>query len=240
MKTGRRNSCEPAALVFLKCEIHVAVKRLYHPRATLDCSRKMCPKVFKSLTLVELGRILLLPSLYKAQPCIQWLIVLGNSYCGYGLSNLNSQSLRVPRQTLEKYEKGSGFFSVYPIARFVLMNVSSTNVFDSGQDRLSTDWWRQVPSQWKVGAKGSPAVCSLCQLWEPGPRQLWAGLGTLNRTGGSRLVPGNSWALLFKQPREPVLSKAQDPRLPRKQLSKVPGLVFRKSNNRSSVQLKGS
>lgn len=87
MKTGRRNACEPAALVFLKCEIHVAVKRLYHPRATLDCSRKMCPKVFKSLTLVELGRILLLPSLYKAQPCIQWLIVLGNSYCGYGLSN---------------------------------------------------------------------------------------------------------------------------------------------------------
>lgn len=120
---------------------------------------------------------------------------------------------------MEKYEKGSGFFSVYPIARFVLLNVSSTNVFDSGQDKLSTDWWRQVPSQWKVGAKGSPAVCSLCQLWEPGPGQLWAGLGTLNRTGGSRLVPGNAWALLFKEPSAPVLSKAQDPRLPRTERS---------------------
>lgn len=75
--------------------------------------------------------------------------------------------------------KVQAFFS---IARFVLLNVSSTNVFDSGEDKLSTDWWRPLLAcSFAVEGGSQGLACSLFpQLREPGPQQLLAGLGTLN------------------------------------------------------------
>lgn len=72
-------------------------------------------------------------------------------------------------------------FSLF--ARFVLLNVSSTNVFDSGQDKLSTDWWCPLlSSSFAVEGGSQGLACSLFPLPAVGARSAT----TLGRPGDSQ------------------------------------------------------